>query len=93
MIFAANFGEVHSWFRYLDVHVFDPPHDDLRNNQITKPLMVGRNDEPRRVISACLVKHIFKGPGVIAPIVAFLVICVADLPLTIGIIQSLFESL
>src|SRR6266496_2739647 len=91
MIFTTNFGQVHSWFGQLHVHLFHLPDDDLRNSQIAKPLMIRWNDKPGSTLGASLVEHVFEGPDVITPIFAFLIIRVTDFPLTSRVIQSLLE--
>src|SRR4029453_2162092 len=53
--------------------------------------MIRRNDKPRRMLGACLVKDILEGLDVITPIFALLVIRIADFPLPCWVIQSLFE--
>src|SRR6476661_4913197 len=92
MIFTTNLGEVHRWLWKLHVHVFHLPGNDLRNSQIAEPFVVGRNDKPGSVLGARLVQHILERLRVIIPIIAFLVVRFADLPMAIGIIQSLLES-
>src|SRR5438046_10608375 len=91
MIFTANFCKVHSWFGQLHVHIFHLPDNDLRNNQIAKPLVIRWNDKPGSMLGARFVKHVLEGLDVVPPIFAFFVIRVTDLPLTIRFIQSLLE--
>ena len=54
--------------------------------------MVCRNDEPGGTLGARFTEHILERLGVIFPIVAFLVIGIADLPLARRIVQSLLEA-
>src|SRR5438477_13158822 len=92
MIFAANLGKVHRWLGKLHVHVLHLLDNDLRNGQIPEPFVVGRNDKPGSVLGARLVQHVLERLCVIIPVVAFRIIRFTDLPLAIGVVQSLPES-
>src|SRR5437773_11987576 len=91
MIFTTNFCKVHSWFGQLHVHIFHLPDNDLRNNQIAKPLVIRWNDKPGSMLGARFVKHVLEGLDVVPPIFTFLVVRVADFPLTLVVIHSLLE--
>src|SRR5262245_57761993 len=40
MVLMANFRQVHRCLWYLHVHLFHGPGNDLRNSQITEPLVI-----------------------------------------------------
>ena len=92
MIFAPNVRDVHGWLRELHVHIFHRLDNDFRNSKVPEPFVIRRNDEPRSVFSAGLVKHILERLRVVIPESAFLVVGVTDLPLTRRVIQPLLES-
>ena len=92
MIFTPNLRQVHGWLGKLHIHIFHVTNNDLRNSQITKPLMVGRNDKPGSMLGARLVQHVLERLRVINPVVAFLIVRFTDLPLTSRVIQSLLKS-
>src|SRR5262249_4184455 len=92
MIFTPNLGEVHGWLGQLHIHIFHVANNDLRNSQITKPLMVRRNDKPGSMLGARLVKHVLERLRVIIPVVALFIIRFTDLPLAIGVTQPLLKS-
>src|SRR5215471_18434971 len=49
VIEPPNFFEIDRRLRQLQLHIIKGVGDDLRDGEIAKPLVIGRNDKPRRV--------------------------------------------
>ena len=54
--------------------------------------MIGRNHEPRGVLGRGLVQHVLESCDILVPVLALLIVGVADLPVLGGVFQSLLES-
>jgi len=67
--------------------------DDARDQQVAKPLVIGGNDEPRRVLGAATRECFFVAGDVFVPEAALLVVGLADLPVLAGVVEPLFETL
>ena len=52
MVFPPDVGEVDGGFRVFHFQSFKVLYDDARDGKVAEPLMVGRNDEPRRMFCA-----------------------------------------
>jgi hypothetical protein len=66
--------------------------DDPRNHQVAEPLVVRRDDVPRRKLGAGVVDHAFISALVIGPQRAFGVVALADFPLPILVFQPHAEA-
>src|SRR5262249_26387158 len=92
MIFAADFRDVDARRRQLQAHLVHGVGDDLGDCQIAKPLVIGWNDEPGRVLGAGLFHRVLVCRDVFRPQLALGIVAFADLPMSRRIVQALREA-
>ena len=92
MVFPADHLQINLGLRHLHAQVFHGGRNDLRDRQVAKPLVIGRDDVPGRFFLAGLGKYVLERFGVVIPQLTFLVVALADLPVSRGIIKPLLEA-
>ena len=79
--------------RQLELHVLHRLGDDLRSRQVAEPLVIRRDDVPRRMRGAGFRQGLFIRFDVFRPQLALRVVRLADLPVAGGIVEPLLEAL
>src|SRR5262249_37067524 len=85
-------GDIHLRRRELQPHLLQRVRDDLRDGEIAKPLVVGRDDVPGRVLRARLLHGVLERLDVGGPELALGVVGLADLPVAPGVLEPLVEA-
>src|SRR5271154_710391 len=80
VISPANLCNVHGGFREFDAEIFHRVNNDLRDGEITEPLMVGWDHKPRRVARAASAEGVLIRALVACPVFSFGIVCLTDLP-------------
>ena len=91
MVFAPDVFDVDPRGRQFQPHVAHGVRDDLRDSEVPKPLVVRRDDVPRRVARAGLLQGVLERGDVLRPELALGVVGLADLPVPRRIVQPFFE--
>ena len=84
---------VRACFRIVHFQSFERVEDDLGDDQPRVFLVVGRNDKPRRVISARRAEAFLVGLRVVVPEFALLQIRVAEFPIFLGVVDTFEKAL
>ena len=92
VILAADVRDIDLRRRQLQSHVLHGVGDDLRHREIAEPFVVGRDDEPRRVLGARQRHGILVGRDVFRPQLALGIVALADLPVPRRIVEPLREA-
>src|SRR5437016_10327314 len=67
VVLAADRGDIHLRRRELQTHLLQRVRYDLRDGEIAKPLVVGRDDVPWRVLRARLLHGVLERLNVVGP--------------------------
>src|ERR1700691_3835195 len=93
MVLPADVGQINSGFWELHFQRFQMLDDDAGYGKIPEPLVIGGDDEPRRLLCAAPRNRLVIGFDIFAPEAALLVVRLADLPMLRRVLEPLLEAL